>query len=357
MIYFLEMVGIFFQRPMILGYYSAILGLIIFLFCIIFSFLFRERFVKKDDIKIYIICLIFVFVSCVNDYFLGAGFDVIKSFFIGFLTVTSLSYVFLNYSKKSRNIFKYSFGFLIFSTFFTILLSKFDVNEFSKFSYLSLPLKDRSDIDEFNILYPVSTIPWRMTVGDIILPRATYFAIEPGVGVFLVMLWRYLCLEIDGFKSIICDIIFVLGLLVTASTTMPLMLVCWFAGRYFYKNKIFNIYNNSLSVDFKRTTAIIIFIIIGAYLFLYMPYFGYMNKIHTHGESFEIREELYSSETGIFRYFRILLLVVFYFMIRKFISKSFFIIYFAMCAVSLLNVFAFTPLFFLSVFLSKRTSS
>lgn len=356
MIYFIELIGILFQRPMIFGYYNASLGLLLLVFCIFFSILLRKKYdVKFEELKIYIICLVFVFFNCINNLFLGGGDGAIKEFFIGFVVLTSLFFVFLGFKRSHNILFSNFFALIIISTFITVILSGFNVENYKKLEILSFSVKDRSDIDEFFVLIPFSTIPWRMTVGDIILPRATYFSIEPGVGVFIVMLWRYLCRNADGLKSKIFDIIFIIGLFLTASTTMPALIACWFAGRYLFTNKI--IYYSSergFYFDLKKICYITIFIVIAIYLFLYMPYFGYFDKINTHGESFDVRQDLYTSETSIFRYLRILLLLGFYMSIRKYMCKEFPIIYSAMFFVSILNVFAFTPIFFLAVFLSKR---
>lgn len=356
MIYLFEFFGILFQRPMIFGYNNAILGVFILIFCVIFSFLTKNnKKISKNNFYMYSICLIFVFINSLNNYFLGAGVGAFNDFIIGIVVVTSLFIVFLDFNKKANSIFIWLLGFIIFSTFITVISSGFNVNNYDKLILFNFEIKDRDEIDFASILIPFSTIPWRMTVGDIILPRATYLTIEPGVGVFIVILWRYLCRSLKGIKSILADFIMILGLLLTASTTMPIMILCWFVGRYFYENGLGIFLNgNAIKINFKKIILIIVFSSISLYLFFYMPYFGYFDKINTHSESFDVRGGLYSSENSIYRYIRILLLVVFYFFIKKYMCKSFSIIYSAIFIVSVLNVFAFTPLFFLSVFLAKK---
>ena len=356
MIYFVELIGIFFQRPMMLGYNNATIGLFLFLLCIVFSvFVRRNLIIGKSNLNILYICFLFLFINCINNYFLGAGYSAINDFIIGFLCLISLFFVFLNFNKKYNYFFIYILGFIIFSTFITIILSGFNVENFNNLKIFNFKVKDRGEFVVADILFPFSTIPWRMTVGDTILPRATYWTIEPGVGVFIVLLWRYLCRSLEGIKSILCDLIMILGLLATASTTMPLMMLSWFVGRYLIESGVgIHITNSSLNINYKKIFLILFFLLICIYIFLYMPYFGYLNKINTHGGSFDEREDLYSSETGLFRYIRVILLVAFFFLIRRYMCKSFPIIYSAMFFVSILNVFAFTPIFFLSIFLSKK---
>lgn len=356
MIYLIELIGVFFQKPMIFGYNNAVFGLFLMLISLLLVILtLKKTCISKVDIKIYIICLVFMILNSINNYFLGAGLNAINEFLIGFVTITSLFFVFISFNNKKNKIFAYVFGFLILSTFITIFISGFNVDEYEKFILFEFSVKDRHEIDVASVIFPFSTIPWRMTLSEIVLPRATFLAIEPGVGVFILILWRYICKDLIGIKSILADIFFVLGLLLTASTTVPLMLLCWFVIRYVSENGIGIIHDQTgIRVDYKKLILILFFSLVSLYLFFYMPFFGYFDKVNTHGDSFDERGGLYSSDTAIFRYIRIFLLILFYFYIRKLMSNKFIIIYSAMFIISVLNVFAFTPIFYLTVFLSKR---
>lgn len=95
MLYFLTLVAVSFQKPMIFGYNNALIGVVISILLILFKILLIVKYeINKKDFFIYLICLLFLLLNSLNNYFLGAGIGALYDFFIGFFLLTCIFFVF-----------------------------------------------------------------------------------------------------------------------------------------------------------------------------------------------------------------------------------------------------------------------
>ena len=345
---FIAIAAIIMQRPMFLGYWNASLGLILLIVSLTISILAtRPPYrISRDAAKIAAISII---VSTANSAInSGAGIAIsIKVIIINILVICA---IFLrpnvNIDRMHRTT-RWVFRIIIFSGLTTMAISRYSFSNLPDLTLFNIPIKDRGATEYFSVYFPLSTIPYPMTTERLVLMRNTFLTIEPGVAVFIVLLWRHLEGVKSGIRRIFLDLIFALSLAATASTTSPIMFAIWFFFRKVSEDK-----KVLTSRNFVR---VILGLMCGYLLIFYTPFFGINEKSLTHGSSFEDRIDWYTGETGIRRAASLSLVILYYILVRNYLSNSYFYIFVASFVVCALNVLSFTPLFFLAAYTCLRT--
>lgn len=338
-------IALLFYRPMLLGYSSAITGLAIniVVFYIYMAFK-KDLSFDRNLFRIYVISMLFSLLSVILNLAFSTSASAINNLLI--LSLFNATCLLAFDRKKARYILrsiKYCLRIIVFSGLITSLIVGLDYYSSDNWSLFEVPIKDRGDFLGASILFPFSTLPYPFTTFEYVFSRNTFLSIEPGVAPVIIFLWRYL----EGNSSSnainrINNFIFIFALIATISTTAPLFIFLHFA---FLNTSLAKPLQN---FSIKKLFFITVIGLIAVYIFLYFPYFGYLNKIETHGTSFDDRIEWYSGEdSNIFRISIMPLLILYYILIKKYVENNFLVLYLGVLIVSALNVLAFTPLFFL----------
>lgn len=348
--------AISFQRPMILGYGNAYIGLALFALSLLISIIVRlaggaHLRIPKPYLRVFMISALFVFAylglsiprqglqSSLNNFAIN------MSMLLCAFVVCGLDGI------KVNTAIKWLLRAVIVSTLITMTLSGLNADNLEQFKLFELTIKGRDFLPKIDVYFPFSTIPYRMTTADLTLPRATFWTIEPGVAVFVLLLWRYLEGSQSKVKAFFTNVVFVLSLAATASTSAPLVLACWFViPLIFDGDPVIKFQNRTVRIKLMRIIVALIFASISVYLLVFSPYVGFLDKSTTHGESFDIRLGWFSGDEGILRIASLLISLAYYPFIRRIVGPKFNILFSGMFLVSVLNVLAFTPLFFISSF-------
>lgn len=352
---FLSTIAFFGLRPMFLGYKFTGYALVLLAFCALMAFVSKNRIKDKYEklnagktAKIILLSYIPVFVL----EMLSLQAEVALGNMV-ILCCTVACCLILFSLKNSSVLFlgnlKYLFLLIIASTIITsIFYFSSDQLKMEAWKYLEVEVRSRKDVGNVvNVYFPFTPLYTFFTLESFKLPRFNLFFMEAGMvpGFFASMC--FLFFQRTTFTNITCIILFTLGSLLTFSTSF----VPSFALPFF----VYLLLNGRLSLT--KIIVSISIIAAGYYSFLKIPFFGFEDKMLTHGTSFEDRMTWYSlSFENLLRYVRIIsggiliyrlgLLkhnrIIFY----SFMSSIFFI--------GVVNFVLFSPLFILFCFLDLK---
>ena len=338
--------AIFFFRPMVLGYSVPEAGIVLCAIAIIYAITLSISRISVDRVALK------VFILAISSNLLTAGvagftigLDIaLNTIVIGAAANTAMLIVIGRGTKMALTAIKAFLTIIVFSSLLTAAISSYDFYEIQRMAYLSFPIRDRKQ-DMVDIMFPLSTVPFRMTLPGLILPRFTFLSIEPGVAVFVLIVWRYLYVDVDSrLTSFFLDTIFLIALALTASTSAPLIATFWFLFRFLYYRD---------EVSFKSILIAAFFLILGVAALFFLPFFGVFDKMQTHGASFENRIRLYTDEMTLLRVISVILSFLILFYVRKYLPRKADAVLASAAVVSVLNVLALTPLFFFAIFLAR----
>lgn len=234
-----------------------------------------------------------------------------------------------------------------------LLILGVDINSLT---LATIDVSDRTVGFTVPILLPGGTNPFWMTTDYGVFYRATFWCIEPGVAIFLIYIWRFIDSAGHSFGERLKDGIFVAALLATLSTSAPIAMGLYFISRRYERVQ-------SGSVIWSSLAALILALIV-VYLFLYLPAFGYAEKVFTHGESFDSRLRWYLEYEDAGTRIALIALVASHLAITVLISgQRVLLLSPIILMVCILNVLEFTALYFFIVifacskFFVKKPSS
>lgn len=340
-------IGTLFQRPLILGNFEASIGLLIYSTAIVWMIFSGRNLINRRLLAVFLINILFLFVHSSTNVFFG-GFDAsIKVFVIGLTFNVCAVLAFSNYELNRLvahlNIY---LRIVIGSAIITVLLAGITAHGLESLSYLEVPIKDRPGMEGFLIYFPFSTIPYVMTIGGNALPRSTFLAIEPGVGVMIVLLWRVLEGQKGRARTFLLDAIFIGSLAATLSTTAPII-----AFSYFYL-RTFNSWQKIFSAHGMIWLALAG--LAGLLVLVNVPIVGLADKTVTHGTAFTDRLDWYFAGAAVHRIIAAVMVALYCIIIIPRLTPSAMPLLAGMFVVSVLNVLAFTPLFFLCAYVTAR---
>lgn len=345
----LVLVGVIFSRPMVLGYFNATLGLAFFVAAILMaSCISFKRLTLPNNAhaitssKLLLINILFgsIYSIMVSASSLDRGAKIatiiwISSFSLYFSTASS------RFAVSIINLSRITLRLVVFSGVLTatvFVINKYSIHD-QMLVLVEIPIKDRG-FDYAQILLPLSTILNDFTGIANILPRSSYLMIEPGIAPALLVLWRILEKSESTVINLGFDFVFILALTTTLSTSAPIVATFYFVGR--------KLFLDAETIRLKSVFAAGILILLGAFIFLYAPDFGYLDKQVTHGDSFTERADWYSAEDSI-RTETALLLLIYFFIIFPFLPREKFILLPTLYLIAAINVLAFTPFIFISI--------
>ncbi|GGH56130.1 hypothetical protein GCM10007423_64390 [Dyadobacter endophyticus] len=352
---FLSTLAFFALRPMFLGYKFTGYALVLLAFCALMTFVSTSRLKDKYDklnagktAKLVLLTYVPVFIlemlSLQAEVALG-NMVILGCTVICCLILFSLK----NASSLFLGNLKYLFLLIIASTIITsIFYFSSDQLKMETWKYLEVEVRSRKDVGNVvNVYFPFTPLYTFFTLESFKLPRFNLFFMEAGMvpGFFASM--SFLFFQRKTFSNITCIILFTAGSLLTFSTSF----VPSFALPFF----VYLLLNGRLSL-----TKIIVSISImaaGYYAFLKIPFFGFEDKMLTHGTSFEDRMTWYSlSFENLLRYVRIISGAVLIYrlgllkenriLFYSFMSSIFFI--------GVVNFVLYSPLFVLFCFLDLK---
>lgn len=202
---------------------------------------------------------------------------------------------------------------------------------------------NRSDGFTISVLFPGGANPFLMTTAYGVFHRAIFWCIEPGVAPFLLTLWRILDRSDTRLVERFRDVVFIIGLLATMSTTAPVALGLYYFSRLYVSRGVFSIKANILAVIVIFGTSSI---------FFFFPAFGYLEKLSTHGSSFDDRIVWYTNDDGaISRIITAVLVAGHLLCMHAILGRTVFLIAPIAFLVSVLNVLEFTALYSMGILL------
>lgn len=344
-----------FYRPMLLGYYYATLGLTINCLVLIFYIASKDSIhINKSERSIFFTNITFsaaysVLVMIYSNLAAGLAVIAINSTFI----MTSQLAWSTSYATGTRYATKIFLRLIVSSGVISSILMGIDFQSIDHWKLFEVSIKDRGEFETAAIVFPFSSLLYPMTTIDYVFSRNTYLAIEPGVAPLVILAWRYMeGTTAKRLINLLFDSIFIFALISTISTTAPIFILIYFMLR---RNT-----NSSpkQSLKLRKLIYSIIVISVSAYLILYLPYFGYFAKMETHGSSFEDRGSwYYGDEANMLRVFAIPLIAIYFIAVRKHLKDDFLMLFTGATTVAVLNVAAFTPLFFLLTYMTFKSSA
>ena len=342
----LLLAGIFFNKPMVLGYYNATIG--VFLIAIGFvSYILsiRTLYIDIRSMKIFMInnIVIAYYFFSIADFNLDTAF---KNLIVGFFANLAFMITINNFCYNK--LIKLVFRFIIFSGCFTaIIIWIFGIDAYlAKIEFFSIPIKDRGMRDFETIYFPFSSF---LIFGEgsffaTIYARQMFTAIEPGVAVAVIAVWRCLERPSNIKAKILTEIIFLIALTSTGSSAVPFVIIIYYAWKVWkYKS---NISTPALIIYFSLAVLCIAF-------YMYAPGFGYFEKLETHGESFEERAELFNNSVEAGGYLaNSIACAIHYILLRRFRTQNFNFLLPVAVLITVTNVIFALPLYFLIVWMS-----
>lgn len=352
---FLASIAFFALRPMFLGYKFTGYALVLLAFCALMAFVSKSRLKDKYEklnagktAKLIMISYIPVFIL----EMLSLQAEVALGNMV-ILGCTVACCVILFSLKNSSALFlgnlKYLFLLIIASTIVTsIFYFSNDQLKMESWKYMEVEVRSRGDVGNVvNVYFPFTPLYTFFTLEAFKLPRFNLFFMEAGMvpGFFASMC--FLFFRKTTVTNVICIILFTLGSLLTFSTSF----VPSFALPFF----VYLLLNGRLSMT--KIVVSISLMAAGYYAFLKIPFFGFEDKMLTHGTSFEDRMEWYSiSFENLLRYVRIIAAAVLIYRLGllkenrvifySFMSSIFFI--------GVVNFVLYSPLFILFCFLDIK---
>jgi hypothetical protein len=343
---FLVLIGVIFNRPMVLGYNNASLG-VLFMSVGTFGYMMSAKHISLStkSLKIFMInniIIIFNFITLFSSDSLVA----VKVFVIAI--VANICFLFCIDRILSGTAGKIFFRVIIFSGCFTAMgIWIFGIDfSLANIEILSFPIKDRGERVLETFYFPLSSflIFGEGTFWGTIYARQMFLAIEPGVAVAVVVIWRCLEQEASRGRAFVYDGLFLIALAATGSTAAPIVAMIYYTWRILINRK-------NINILWFYGYLIILFIAI--LTFLYAPGFGYFPKSLTHGESFDLRAENLDLAVDPGNYVINSIAAIFhYFFLRPFRNKNFNLLFPVAILVTALNVIFAMPLYFLMIWLS-----
>lgn len=347
---FIAVVGLFFLRPMFLGYVYTPVGLIILLFGALNTYLFRNKLscnyeyaneVSSIILKAYIPVQIVAFFMQKIEYALG-------DFVILVVTVLFLRF-FFGFKGISNHFFyvlKFFFIIIIIST--TITAYYYYTSEYFTIDNLEIfevKLRSRVEVgDKIKIFFPFTPLYGYMTTSIIRLAKFNLYFMESGMVPGFFSAIGFIILQKKSTLSYLLYLIFFIGATLSISTALIPCFILPFLANYFIGSK------ETSSVKWFK---FVLLLIIGAYLFYKIPYFGYEAKNETHKESFDDRMSWFSvSIDNLLRYVRLFSALYTIYRIGKLqMNKTLFYSYMSpLIFTGVVNVIFFSPLFLLFCF-------
>lgn len=280
----LVIVTILTSRPSLLGQDYTYIS---FIACLLFFLILIYSDYKKIHIDIvYFILFTFFWVSIFITalVFDKSDFLIILKTFLSFFLVNLVIII----SMKDHIVRKRVFGFF---TYYISLSGYSALITFFIYSVLGYHdiLITKLTIDGYSkaglIYYPFSVSSGEFNVAGFTFLRFNSFIREPGIFQAIAILFYFyskVFYETFKFLSVGC----LLAIILTFSTTGLVLFLISYGLFVFYKSQ------HKLRALFKVT----IYFIIGVISFLYAPYFGYFDKVKTHGSSITDRSSsIYNS--------------------------------------------------------------
>ena len=342
----LILTGIIFSRPMLPGYYAAAYGIAAFSVAAILSLPYcTKRGLKAVPLSENVLLINAGFAGVYCAILAISDIDnAIKTLAINgsFLIAVFLA---MNAQRRHfRRLLAFFFRIIMISGIITVLLLDWNDPIYSRYGLIivEFPIKDREGVESAYLYFPLSTIPYIMTTQFGVLLRSTFLAVEPGVAVAVIAIWRSLEKSRNVIVSLIYDLLFIACLALTVSTSGPLVAGLFFVSRAVNRERIKNKFFLMISVLILGGAA--------ALAFLYIPGFGYLDKVETHGSSFDGRIAWFQGDRGSARMVLLLAVAVHLFYVARSVGREFINIAPILFIVSILNVLACSPLYFICSF-------
>ena len=324
-------------RPSYFGYIGTELTIWLMLLIISISFSFKLGMKNKKMYILFLINMAFSLAYCIliaNDSFEIA----LKTFLINALFLTTI-FILVENTDVFGNVYKIVMSIVIFSAIITLSLLKIDdiENSLSNYELMQIVIKDREGSDI--IYFPFTTIISIFYTPLFQMPRFTFMAIEPGVAIAYIATW-YETIKSYKFKIIKILIYICCSVMTLSTAAIPLC--------------ISHILVNNTKSDRKFSVIRLIKLSIVPILMLLLlyniPYIGVLDKIDTHGTSFEDREIFYRG-TFIPALIVILVCIHISLLLRLNILKKKYVFYFLIIVVCIINVLSFSPMYFLIIYI------
>lgn len=345
-------VAITFSRPMALGYSNATFGLVLAAGAgLLYTMSKREILMHRSTLVLFVVNTMggFLYSIMLIIADVSSGLKVL-------LIVISFNLILaLNVAIDQRK-------FLIVSKYVLRLIVVSGVITFLYFTLLEIdalgtnlvmvefPIKDRFPMESGGIRFPLSTIFFNFTTPDGVFTRSSYLAIEPGIAPLIIVLWRLAEGEMKGIRSVFLDTVFILAMISTLSTIIPIAITIYFVGRsVFLLKKKLSLFG-----------MVFVTILLGAgiALFFFAPVVGYYDKLVTHSISFSDRKEWYLGEEGRWsRTITVVLVIINLALAFRYLSTEKYVLAPILLLVSIVNVLAFMPLYFIAIYLFAAPKS
>jgi len=343
----LLMIGVMFQRPMLMGYSNATAGLIILTFAY-FAAMWRTRrnmhlraTSVRIGLKILVINIPPQLMNMVNNPQIALQSTIIL------LTATLTLYMSPGLSpERLRAAALKILRVIVFAGIATAILAQFNFLNLAPLGMFEVQIKDRFEMDSTTIYFPFSTVTTRFSSGDFTLMRSTFWAIEPGIAVYVLLMWRMLEGVRGNWSDHILNALYLIALAATASSTAPIMFILWiFLPRLSASKHPFSA---------KKITLLALGVGIGWMMLMYTPIIGLKDKMASHGGSLDERVNWLTTTEGTHRYMASGLITIFYLSIRRHLTRDALLIYAASIVVTMMNAFGFTPMFLMATYMTLR---